>query len=248
MIYAEHMKIFGNNTLLIRFIENVSSFFSHCGFSSADLTKKIFCYVKLSFDRKIKEHLECEISEKYDLQVLRFFMLSAHYRSPLNFSAELMESASNALERIVNAADNLRYLRENAEDRELTDAETELLEQAKAFAVQFDAAMDDDLNTADALAAVFELVRFANTNITASNAGKLIDFVENELSDLCGILGIFTQRKEVSLEEEVERLIQERQDARKAKDFARADAIRAELLEKGIQLLDTREGVKWKKI
>ncbi len=189
-----------------------------------------------------------EISEKYDLQVLRFFMLSAHYRSPLNFSAELMESASNALERIVNAADNLRYLRENAEERELTDAEKELVSQAEAFAAQFDAAMDDDLNTADALAAVFELVRFANTNITASNAGKLIDFVENELSDLCGILGIFTQRKEVSLEEEVERLIQERQDARKAKDFARADAIRAELLAKGIQLLDTREGVKWKKI
>ena len=189
-----------------------------------------------------------EISEKYDLQVLRFFMLSAHYRSPLNFSAELMESASNALERIVNAADNLRYLSENAPDREVTAEEKDLQEQAKAYAVQFDEAMDDDLNTADALAAVFELVKFANTNLTASNSRALISFVAAELAELCDILGIITERKEVSLEEEVERLIRERQDARKAKNFARADEIRAELLEKGIQLLDTREGVKWKKI
>lgn len=188
-----------------------------------------------------------EISEKYDLQVLRFFMLSAHYRSPLNFSAELMESAKNALERIRNAVSNLNYLKESAFGSEMRADEQAMAAEAKNFEVKFDEAMDDDFNTADAVAAVFELVKYANTSVTSANTAALIGFVKDEIIRLCDILGIIAEVKEELLDDEIEKLIEERQAARKAKNFARADEIRGELLEKGIVLLDTREGVKWKR-
>ena len=188
-----------------------------------------------------------EISEKYDLQVLRFFMLSAHYRSPLNFSAELMEASRNALERIRNSVSNLKYMLDGASDAELTEAEKKTLEEAMAFETKFDEAMDDDFNTADAIAAVFELVKYANSNVTSDNTKSLISAVRDEIIKLCDILGIIAEEKEELLDEDIEKLIEERQAARKAKNFARADEIRAELLEKGITLLDTREGVKWKR-
>ncbi|MDY3251134.1 MAG: cysteine--tRNA ligase [Candidatus Choladocola sp.] len=188
-----------------------------------------------------------EISEKYDLQVLRFFMLSAHYRSPLNFSAELMEASRNALERIRNSVSNLKYMLDGASDAELTAAEKKTLEDAMAFETKFDEAMDDDFNTADAIAAVFELVKYANSNVTSDNTKSLISAVRDEIIKLCDILGIIAEVKEELLDEDIEKLIEERQAARKAKNFARADEIRAELLEKGITLLDTREGVKWKR-
>jgi cysteinyl-tRNA synthetase len=188
-----------------------------------------------------------EISEKYDLQVLRFFMLSAHYRSPLNFSADLMESSKNALERIKNSVSNLKYLQDAAADAEMTAAEQAEIANVNAFEAKFDEAMDDDFNTADAIAAVFELVKYANSSVTAENTKAFVTAVRDEIIRLCDILGIIAEEKEELLDAEIEQLIQERQDARKAKNFARADEIRNELLEKGITLLDTREGVKWKR-
>ena len=188
-----------------------------------------------------------EISEKYDLQVLRFFMLSAHYRSPLNFSAELMEASGNALERIRNAVSNLKYLLDAAADAPITEAEQGSLADVKSFEAKFDEAMDDDFNTADAIAAVFELVKYANTNVTSENSKAFVAAVRDEIISLCDILGIIAEEKEELLDEEIEKLIEERQAARKAKNFARADEIRNQLLEKGITLLDTREGVKWKR-
>ena len=188
-----------------------------------------------------------EISEKYDLQVLRFFMLNAHYRSPLNFSAELMESSRSALERIQTAVDNLKFLFEHASAQELTEEETLKVEEAKKFQENFDEAMDDDFNTADAIAAVFDLVKFANTNAGEGSSKAFVDALKKMIQDLCDILGLITEKKAELLDADIENLIQERQDARKAKNFARADEIRNELLEKGIILEDTREGVKWKR-
>ena len=188
-----------------------------------------------------------EIKDRYDLQVLRFFMLSAHYRSPLNFSAELMEASKNGLDRIVNAVDNLNYLQENAAVAELTKQEVAALSEVKAFVERFDEAMDDDLNTADAISVIFELVKYANSNVTAQNSRAFIQAVKDEILELGDVLGLILEKKEEMLEADIEKLIEERQAARKAKDFARADAIRGQLLEMGIVLLDTREGVKWMK-
>lgn len=188
-----------------------------------------------------------EISEKYDLQVLRFFMLSAHYRSPLNFSADIMEASRNAYERIVTAADRLKELSAGAKTEALTEEESGKLEDMKQFRVKYEEAMDDDLNTADALAAIFELVKFANTEVTEESSRTFAERVLSELRELCDIQGLIVDRKQETLDDEIEAMIAERQAARKARDFARADAIRDELLAKGIVLEDTREGVKWKR-
>ncbi len=188
-----------------------------------------------------------DISEQYDLQVLRFFMLSAHYRSPLNFSKELMEASKNGLERIMNAAEHLRDLLAGAQGEELAAEEKAGLQEAGSFAEKFDAAMDDDFNTADAISAVFELVRFANANVTQQSTKAYVEAVYRELLKLADILGLILEKEKEILAEDVEKLIEERQAARKAKDFARADEIRDTLLAQGIILEDTREGVKWKK-
>lgn len=188
-----------------------------------------------------------EIGEKYDLQVLRFFMLNAHYRSPLNFSADLMESSKNALERILTAVENLKYVAEHASLQEMTEEEVLKLEETKKFEENFDDSMDDDFNTADAIAAVFDLVKFANTNVAEGSSKAFADALRGKIQSLCDILGIITEKKEELLDADIEQLIEERQAARKAKNFARADEIRNELLEKGIVLEDTREGVKWKR-
>ena len=189
-----------------------------------------------------------DISEKYDLQVLRFFMLSAHYRSPLNFSAELMEAAKNGYERIVTSVGNLNYLAGNAAQGDMSGEEKKLLAEAGNFEAKFDEAMDDDFNTADAIAAIVELVKFANTYGNEKSSAAFLTALKGkivELSDICGLL--VEKKEEGMLDEEIEGLIEERQAARKAKNFARADEIRKELLEKGIILEDTREGVKWKR-
>ena len=188
-----------------------------------------------------------DISEKYDLQVLRFFMLSAHYRSPLNFSAELMEAAQNGYDRIVTCVSNLNYLLENASAKAMTEEEKKLMEEAGGFTAKFDEAMDDDFNTADAIAAVFELVKFVNTNADAQNSQEFLLGLKEEILLLSDICGLIVEKKKEMLEEDIEALIKERQEARKAKDFKRADEIRNELLNKGIVLEDTREGVKWKR-
>lgn len=188
-----------------------------------------------------------DISEKYDLQVLRFFMLSAHYRSPLNFSAELMEAAKNGLERIVTCVSNLNFLLEKAGTQEMSDAEKEKLAEAQGYVQKFDEAMDDDFNTADAISAIFELVKFVNTDADEGASAAFLQALKEEILLLTGICGLIVEQKQEMLDTEIEALIQERQDARKAKNFARADEIRDLLADKGIILEDTREGVKWKR-
>ena len=188
-----------------------------------------------------------EISEKYDLQVLRFFMLNAHYRSPLNFSAELMEAAKNGLERIVTSVANLNYLLKNAADGEMSEDERKLMEEAKRYIAQFDTAMDDDFNTADAISAIFDLVKFANTHVSESAGRAFVQAVKDEIVLLSDICGLIVDKQEEILDAQIEELILERQAARKAKNFARADEIRDTLAAQGIILEDTREGVKWKR-
>ena len=193
-----------------------------------------------------------DISEKYDLQILRFFMLSAHYRSPLNFSADLMEAAKNGYERIVTCVSNLNYLLEasqqdNTAGDTMSAQETADIEEAKGFIHKFEEAMDDDFNTADAVSVIFELVKFANTKVTEHSSKEFIRAIKDEIVMLSDICGLIVEKEAEILDSEIESLIQERQDARKAKNFARADEIRDTLLKQGIVLEDTREGVKWKR-
>ena len=189
-----------------------------------------------------------DISKKYDLQVLRFFMLSAQYRSPLNFSDSLMESAKAGLERIKNAVSNLSDIEKNAEVSELTDSEKDFLKEASGYETKFDEAMDHDLNTADAVSAIFELVKYANTTAKENVSSAYASELKKLILKLGDVMGLILEDKEEVLDEEVERLIEERQQARKNKDFARADEIRDQLAGMGIQLKDTREGVKWSRI
>lgn len=213
-----------------------------------------------------------DISEKYDLQVLRYFMLSAQYRTPLNFSAELMEAAKNGLDRIVTCAHNLTYLMEHASaqngtadgtaDAATADAkadaaaengtsmsadERKSLEEAKQYITRFEEAMDDDFNTADAISVVFELVKYINSHVDSGSSMGFLQALYDMLYRLTDVLGLIVDKKEEMLDEEIEHLIAQRQAARKEKNFARADEIRDELFKKGIVLEDTREGVKWKR-
>ena len=188
-----------------------------------------------------------EISEKYDLQVLRFFMLSAHYRSPLNFSAELMEASKNGLDRIVTAVANLKHLLGAVTVETLTEDEKASLEKVNEFVSGFETAMEDDFNTADAISSVFELVKFANTTASGESSKEYLQGLFDIIVKLTDVLGLIVEKEEELLAEDIEVLIAERQAARKEKNFQRADEIRNQLLEKGIILEDTREGVKWKK-
>ncbi len=186
-----------------------------------------------------------EISEKYDLQVLRFFMLSAHYRSPLNFSADLMEASRNGLERILTAVERLGGLEAKAAGEIMTAEEEVTAAQVKELVAKYETAMEDDFNTADAISAVFELVKLANTAVNETSTKALVSYAKETIEKLCDVLGIITEKKEELLDAEIEALIEERNQARKAKNFARADEIRDTLAAKGILLKDTREGVKW---
>ena len=188
-----------------------------------------------------------EISEEYDLQVLRFFMLNAHYRNPINFSRELMESAKNSLDRIITSVDNLKHLIANARQGDMTEEENELLDKTKEFYDKFDAAMDDDFNTADAISAVFELVKYVNSNSSSDNTTAYLTALKEKITTLTDVLGLIVDKKEEMLDSEIDELIARRQQARKDKNFALADQIRDELLSKGIILEDTREGVRWKR-
>ena len=188
-----------------------------------------------------------DIAEKYDLQVLRFFMLSAHYRSPLNFSAELMEASKNGLERILTCMDKLKELEAKAEGGQLTAEEAQRMAQADKLREKFEAAMEDDFNTADAVSAVFELVKLANSTADNSSTEEYVAGLRALIARLCSVLGIITERRIEVLDEEVEAMIAARQQARKEKNFALADEIRGKLLDMGIVLEDTREGVKWKR-
>ena len=188
-----------------------------------------------------------DISEKYDLQVLRFFMLSAHYRSPLNFSDDLMESAKNGLDRILTAAEKLRDVIASGKDEPLTDEEREIVNGASEFVKNFEEAMDDDNNTANAIAAVFDLVKYSNSNVSSDSTKQFAKCLYEILTELTDVLGIILEKEEEAQGDEdyINEMIEKRAQAKKDKDFALADQIRDELLEKGIVLEDTREGTKW---
>lgn len=188
-----------------------------------------------------------EIGEKYDLQVLRFFMLNAHYRSPLNFSAELMEASKNSLERIVTCVEQLKHLLETAEKTEMTVEEKALEAEVLEYVKKYENSMEDDFNTADAIAAIFELVKFANTKANENSTAAFVQYLFDTIVHLSDVLGLIVNKEAEILDEEIEKLIEERQMARKEKNFKRADEIRDELAAMGIILKDTREGVQWKR-
>ena len=188
-----------------------------------------------------------EIGEKYDLQVLRFFMLNAHYRSPLNFSAELMEAYKNALDRIITCVDQLKRLAKSAQGDAMTEEEAKLAEEVQSYVKKYEEAMEDDFNTADAIAAIFELVKFANTHGSGESSKGFIQYLFDTIVRLSDVLGLLVDKEEEVLDEDVEKLIAERQAARKEKNFKRADEIRDQLAAMGIILKDTREGVQWKR-
>lgn len=188
-----------------------------------------------------------DIAKTFDYEVIRFFMLSAHYRSPINFSAELLEQAKNGLERIYNCIDNLEYLEEHAAVVEMTDGEKEIKKRLLEIKERFIEAMDDDLNTADAFAAIFDIVKEVNTNINAvSNPSKeIIEYSNLLIRELGAVMGIAQKRKQKNIDGEIQELIDRRQQARKEKDWKTADEIRDKLKEMGIVLEDTPQGVKW---
>ena len=188
-----------------------------------------------------------EIGEKYDLQVLRFFMLNAHYRSPLNFSAELMESSKNALDRIITCVEQLKHLLETAPQGEKTEKEKELEAEIQGYVKKYEESMEDDFNTADAIAAIFELVKFSNTQTSGESTGEFVKELLDTIVHLSDVLGLLVNKEAEVLDEDIERLIEERQTARKEKNFQRADEIRDQLADTGIILKDTREGVQWKR-
>lgn len=191
-----------------------------------------------------------EIAQKFDYEVIRFFMLSAHYRSPINFSLELLEQAKNGLDRIYNCIDNLLYIKEHAEDREMSEGEKELQNKLLEIKGKFIEAMEDDINTADAIAAIFDIVKELNSNITVSSkpSKAIIEFSHSLVRELGGILGIAQKQKEDNLDSEIEELIERRQQARKEKNWKLADEIRDKLKDMGIVLEDTPQGVKWKRV
>ena len=189
-----------------------------------------------------------DVVKDFSYEVIRFFMLSAHYRSPINFSRDLLEQAETGLKRIKTCLENLEFLMNSYTDGEITAEESTLLENLKTHRSRFIEAMDDDLNTADGISAVFELVREMNSvfvngkQYSKAFASKALELAK-ELLDVLG----FSVAKEELLDEEIEKMIAERNDARKAKDFKRADEIRDTLKAKGIVLEDTPQGVKWRK-
>jgi len=187
-----------------------------------------------------------DITKKYEPQVVRFFMLSAHYRSPVNFSDLLMQQAKSSMERVYTCIENLEFLKNLAEDRELNTQENLLIADLDKAKKRFIDAMDDDLNTADAISAIFDIVSSANKNLSSENKNAL-SAVENALSaihELGDVLGLF-QKEEKSIDNEIEELIEQRNNARKEKNWAEADRIRDELKARNIELKDTPNGVKW---
>jgi len=186
-----------------------------------------------------------DISREYDLEIVRLFMLSAHYRNPVNFSHELLDQAKSALERLYNAKNNLDHLLRETEDKEMTQEEQKLYDEMDGYIKKFEEAMEDDINTADALAVIFDLVRDANTHLNGESSKKLVEKVYDVFNTLTDILGIVQKKQEMTLDEEIEALIEKRQQARAAKDWATADKIRDDLRKRGIILEDTPTGVRW---
>ncbi|NLB42740.1 MAG: class I tRNA ligase family protein, partial [Clostridiales bacterium] len=188
-----------------------------------------------------------DISQEFDLEVVRLFMLSAHYRNPVNFSKELLEQAQSALERLYNAKNNLEYLLKDATDCTPTEEENKFLVSLPEFVADFERAMDDDINTADAIGVIFDLVREVNIEVKTGQSAVTIRRALDTLLKLTDILGLLSKQKG-KLEEEIEELIIKREQARKDKNWALADSIRDVLKEQDIVLEDTPQGVRWKRI
>lgn len=188
-----------------------------------------------------------DIAKKYDYEIIRFFMLSAHYRNPVNFSDVLMEQAKSAVERVYTCLDNLKFLAKNGVERALTPEEQALSKKIDECKDKFIAAMDDDLNTADAIAAIFDIVYAANTGLSKERESsvEIVNKCIDTIKELGGVLGLFVSEKEETLDSKIEALIEERNAARKAKDWAKADEIRDKLKAMNIILKDTPMGVKW---
>ena len=189
-----------------------------------------------------------DISKLYDLEVVRLFMLATHYRNPINFSDEILNQSKAGLERLYNAKERVEFIISKLNDNAENADELKLEEELNSFRQRFIEAMDDDLNTADALSIIFELARFMNSNVNENATKEFANKVLGEFNELTGVLNIVNKKHEEDmLDEEIEALIQKRTDAKKNKDFKLADEIRNELLEKGIVLEDTRQGVKWRR-
>ena len=187
-----------------------------------------------------------DVAKEYDLEVLRFFLLSSQYRSPINFSREVMDHMKHGLERIYNGKNNLEYLLESKEDTPSPDDDKLLIEVEK-FKNEFVKAMEDDLNTADAIASIFELVKYTNTNFDKNTSKEVVKRALNVLMELTKVLGILSKKDEI-LEDEILDLISKRNKAREEKDYKLSDEIRDSLKEKGIILEDAKDGVKWKRV
>lgn len=188
-----------------------------------------------------------EIAEVYGYEVIRYFLISAHYRSPINYSVDIIEQCKNALERLYTCRESLDFALENA-GNPAGDHDSELISLFDSRKNEFIAAMDDDLNTADAIAALFELTKDINTNVLGKDASKAVcERAAAVFDELCDVLGLLYNRKENTLSSDIEALIEKRQEARKNKDWATADKIRDELKAQGIILKDTPQGVTWTK-
>lgn len=189
-----------------------------------------------------------DISKKYDLEIVRFFMLSAHYRNPVNFSDEMLNQAKAGLERLYNAKEKLEFTISNLSESSIKDEEKELINELESYKDKFINAMEDDLNTADAVSAIFELSKFINTNVNETSSLEFAKMCLDKFNELTGVLNIVNKKNDDILDKDIEELIQKRADAKKNKDFKLADEIRQELLDKGIVLEDTRQGTKWKRV
>ncbi|MBR5961290.1 MAG: cysteine--tRNA ligase [Clostridia bacterium] len=187
-----------------------------------------------------------DIAKEYDLEAVRLFMLSAHYRSPINFSRDQIDSANASLNRLYTARNSLKFQLENGEDRPLNEKEIEFTERLKGYEKRFDDAMDDDMNTADALGAVFELVKDANVTVVQGASREAAKAALHSLESICDVLGILS-KKEEELPPEIAALVSERAEARKNKDWAKSDELRSRIIEAGYILEDTKQGQKVRK-
>ena len=188
-----------------------------------------------------------DIAAQYDLEIVRFFMLSAHYRNPVNFSDEMLNQAKAGLERLYNTKEKLEFTISNLQESAMTEEEKSLVAELDGFRTKFIDAMEDDVNTADAISVIFELAKFTNSNVNEKSSSEFAKKCLDQFNELTGVLNIVNKKQDDMLDEEIENLIQKRVEAKKNKDFKLADDIRAELLEKGIILEDTRQGTKWKR-
>lgn len=188
-----------------------------------------------------------DISEKYDLDVVRFFLLSAHYKNPVNFSDEMLKQAGAGLERLYNTKSNLEFLKDKLHGS-ITDEEKAFVKELNNFKTRFIESMDDDINTADAISVIFELARFINTNVNDNASLEFVNECYDLFKELTDVLNIANKSTDNSIDEEIESLINERIQAKKNKEYKLADDIRQKLLDMGVAIEDTRQGVKWRRV